>query len=355
MSAFREEERNSQEDKNSSQEVGIGTLAGIFQGILTSLADLSAATKSQSAAFESLHEDLLLHEDSSDEQKDSDSGKTSTVDPTRVVTALLASSSDGVNSQPTTSQASSDTEQKSDLLDSLTQAFISSVKKSPPIATQIADLIDNILSGKLSADTAKERGEKYFPPENCSRVGTVTVNEEIWDLLSRRAKTVDLAFQRVQDTLTQGLSSLALLADKLAKDAQTNTTICAKDVLQHVMDSLVLISQANWSLNMKRRELIKPDLESPFTKLCKPEIAPTTKLFGDDLSKQLKELTEVSRVGKQLQKKAPEQKRFYQKPYDRPRHTSNRKTIMGKKPFLAYGRATFQSGTSHKKSNQKSH
>ena len=60
MSAFREEERNSQEDKNSSQEVGIGTLAGILQGIQTSLADLSAATKSQSAAFQSLHEDLLL-------------------------------------------------------------------------------------------------------------------------------------------------------------------------------------------------------------------------------------------------------------------------------------------------------
>lgn len=135
MSAFREEERNSQEDKNSSQEVGIGTLGGIFQGILISLADLSAATKSQSADFESLHEDLLLHEDSSDEHKDSDSGKTSTVDPTRVVTALLASSSDGVNSQPTTSQASSDTEKKSDFLDSLTEAFISSVKKSPPIAT----------------------------------------------------------------------------------------------------------------------------------------------------------------------------------------------------------------------------
>ena len=242
MSASREDERNSQEDKNSSQEVGIGALAGILQGIQ---ADLSAATKSQSAAFQSLHEDLLLREDSSEEHKDNDSGETSTVDPTNVVTALLASSGDGVNCQPTTSQASSNTEQKSDLLDSLTQAFISSVKKSPPIATQIADLIDNILSGKLSADTAKERGEKYFPPENCSRVGTVTVNEEIWDLLSRRAKTVDLAFQRVQDTLTQGLSSLALLADKLAKDAQTNTTICAKDVLQHVMDSLVLISQAN--------------------------------------------------------------------------------------------------------------
>ena len=87
-----------------------------MQGIQTSLADLSAATKSQSAAFQSLHEDLLLREDSSDEHKDNDSGETSTVDPIRVVTALLASSSDGVNSQTTTRQASSDTEQKSDYL-----------------------------------------------------------------------------------------------------------------------------------------------------------------------------------------------------------------------------------------------
>ena len=75
---------------------------------------------------------------------------------------------------------------------------------------------------------------------------------------------------------------------------------------------------------MKRRELSKLDLESPFTKLFKPEIASTIKLFGDGLSKQLKELTKVSRVGKQLQKKAPEQKRFYQKPHDLPRHTPNR-------------------------------
>ena len=124
----------------------------------------------------------------------------------------------------------------------------------------------------------------------------------------RRSKTVDLTFQRVQDTLIQGLSSLALLADKLAKDAHTNTTISAKDVLQHVMDSLVLISLANWSLNMKRRELIKPDLESPFTRLCKPEIAPTTKLFGDDLSKQRTDRGKSS--GKTIAKERPRTETF---------------------------------------------
>ena len=80
------------------------------------------------------------------------------------------------------------------------------------------------------------------------------------------------------------------------------------DVMHHVMDSLVLVTHANWSLNMKRRELIKPDVNPPFTRLCKPKIAPTTKFLGDDLQKHLKEMTDVSRMGKQLRKKPLEQR-----------------------------------------------
>ena len=114
------------------------------------------------------------------------------------------------------------------------------------------------------------------------------------------------------------------------------------------MDSLVLVAQANWSLIMKWQELIKPDLEPPFTRLCKPDIAPTTKLFGDELSKQLKEMTEVSQVGKQLQKKAPEEKRHFQKPCDRPRSRKGSTMTTGSL-FLGYKCATFQPGMSHMK------
>ena len=222
MSFQREEDRNTQENTVLSQDSGIGSLAGILAGIQTSLADLSAASKSQTAAFQALHEDLLVQEDTGEETEGND-GASHTVDPNCVVTALLDSSENGAIQPP--GQESSDTEPKTDLLDSLTQAFISSEKKSPAIASKIADLIDSLLSGNLSAETAKERGEKYLPPENCNRVCTVTVNEEIWDLLPRRDRTVDLAFQRVQDTLIQGVSSLALLADKLAKDVQSKSPL----------------------------------------------------------------------------------------------------------------------------------
>ena len=108
-----------------------------------------------------------------------------------------------------------------------------------------------------------------------------------------------------------------MLADKLANNAKNSKTIDIAEILHHVIDSLVLVSQANWSLNMKRREQIKP----------------TTKLFGDDLPKQLKDMTDVTRVGKQLQKKTAHQKPHYHKPYDRSQPNFNKKHP-NRKPFL---------------------
>ena len=114
------------------------------------------------------------------------------------------------------------------------------------------------------------------------------VNEEIWDLLSRKNRSEDLAFQCVQEPLVHALSSLTILADRLFKDIQSAKTVDAQETLTHLMDSIALFGHANWKLNKKRREIIKPDLNPPYTRLCKKEIKAVTKLFGDDLFKHLK-------------------------------------------------------------------
>ena len=75
-----------------------------------------------------------------------------------------------------------------------------------------------------------------------------------------------------------------------------------RETLTHVMDSIALFGHANWKLNINQREIIKPDLNPPYTRLCKEDIKPTTKLFDDDLSKHLKEMFEVKRAGQQMQK-----------------------------------------------------
>jgi len=56
---------------------------------------------------------------------------------------------------------------------------------------------------------------------------------------------VDLAFQRVQETLLQGLSAFTNLAGKLVKDITDGKTPDTRQVLDHVMDSVALLSNTN--------------------------------------------------------------------------------------------------------------
>ena len=120
-----------------------------------------------------------------------------------------------------------------DFLDSLTQALLPNSKKSPDIEEKIAILVNNILTGELSQDLVKERGEKYPPPANCKYLTPAMVNEEIWDLLSRKNRSVDLASQRVQEPLIHGLSLLTILADRLFKDIQSAKTVVGRETLTH--------------------------------------------------------------------------------------------------------------------------
>ena len=87
--------------------------------------------------------------------------------------------------------------------------------------------------------------------------------------MSRKTRCVDLAFQRTQEPLIQGLSALTNLAGNLVSAIQQGKTPETHQVLDKVMDSITILSHANWKLNMKRRELIKPDLNPAYTRLCK--------------------------------------------------------------------------------------
>ena len=266
----------------------------------------------------------------------------------------MAKSADGQDQRSTTEQ---------DIIDSLTQALKSKTKKSSPIDAKIASLVDDILTGDLSDDMAREKGEKYPPPENCKHLQAITINEEIWDVMSRKNKSIDLAFQKVQEPLVEGLSALAILSDHLVKDVQSSKTTNTREVLNQVMDAIAILGNANWTLNMKRREIIKPELNPPYTRLCKEEIKPSQKLFGDDLSKHLKEMTDAKRAGQQMQKssqsgKSYKQKGHRSKPHDRP-STSSTHTWQGhsqknyKRSFLGYGRASTQTNQKKNNNNQK--
>ena len=295
-----------------------------------------------------MKEDILLCS-GDDDTEDTPAMDDNTSDNALDIAATLNNVLDSSDNRNTTSVKSPESGSQSALVDSLTQAFTTSKVTSPAIEGKIAELIDNMLIGGLSAETVKERVEKHPPPENCKFLAVTMVNEEIWELLPRKSRAVDLAFQRVQEPLLQGISALTKLAGKLVKDINDGKTPDTRHVLDHVMDSVAMLGNTNWKLNMKRRELIKPELNSPYTRLCKEDITLSTKLFGDDLSKHLKDMSEAKKAGQQMQKlysnssnrgAVHSQKRNFNrfKPYhyDRTRGSGNKST--NRQTFLGQGR-----------------
>lgn len=53
---------------------------------------------------------------------------------------------------------------------------------------------------------------------------------------------------------------------------------------------------------MKRRELIKPYINPYYTRFWKDKIKTSTKSFGDDLSRYVKEISEVKRAAQEIKK-----------------------------------------------------
>ena len=151
---------------------------------LGSLTQLVEVSKAQTKAFNSLREDVLLQPDPDEEIEEGALDKTSNSLDLTAATNQLLDSSNGQSPNP----APSDSGSKNDLLDSLTQALLSTSKKPPDIEGKIAALVDDILTGEPSQDLVKERGEKYPPSANCKYLTPTLVNEEIWDLLTRKTR-----------------------------------------------------------------------------------------------------------------------------------------------------------------------
>ncbi|XP_028417149.1 uncharacterized protein LOC114541424 [Dendronephthya gigantea] len=339
-------------------------MADVLQGLQASLMKLATASEKQTvasekqaAAIESLREDILLNTvdptvtNVDEEQIESDIVIDASLDINNTLANVLdttcVATSDKDMSQDSVAP---DSGPQSEFLESLTQAFIPTAQKSPAIESKIAQLIDNMLIGDLSPATVQERVDKYPPPANCEYLTLTTVNEEIWDLMSRKTRSVDLAFQRTQEPLIQGLSVLTNLAGNLVSAIQQGKTPETRQILDKVMDSIAILSHANWKLNMKRRELIKPDLNPPYTRLCKEEIKPSSKLFGEDLPKHMKDMAEAKKVGQQMQKpstsRPPSQNRYTAKSYKpkfvRPKPYDRASNTFSRRPFLGQGRASTQ-------------
>lgn len=184
------------------------------------------------------------------------------------------------------------------------------VPTGPAIDDELAKCLSYMLKNKLAEKPVQDVIDKYDTPTNCKEMMTPKVNAPIWEGLKPNARSNDLKLQKIQKTLLAGLIAFT-------KGAKMH------GLSQEGQDALTCLTVANFELNMMRRDLIKPGLNARLAQLCKPTVAITSNLFGDELSKSIKDLHEVHKATDQVNR------RF--SPYNRRgSYRSNRGRFLGR-------------------------
>ena len=152
----------------------------------------------------------------------------------------------------------------------------------PKVRDEIADGLTVMLSERLGAENMEKIMDKYPTPENVPGLVVPKVNPHIWENIPAKTKSRDLRIQKLQKPLVKGIIALTnqMNADPTSEQEET----------------LALLTHANYELNLFRREAIKPDLTPRFQTLCRPSVKVTEHLFGEDLSKVVKDMSEQQKT-----------------------------------------------------------
>ena len=103
--------------------------------------------------------------------------------------------------------------------------------------------------------------------------------------------------QRVQTALVKGTTNMALIADLLLKHSNEIPQELDEQIWKLNEDSLVCLGAANWELVQRRREAFtEPQISRHYSILCAQQSPYTDMLFGDNITKQIKYITDDNKV-----------------------------------------------------------
>ena len=238
---------------------------------------------------------------------------------------------------------------------------IKSDQSGPPVKQELADLVSKMIKEGIIDDKLADKIKNYPRPQNCEALTKVTVNKLIWEKMTPSPRSQDVKLQKVQTNLIAGVSAVVKSVDKLLDLPDIND-----EIIRGLVDGISLFAMANREVNLRRREHIRPELNQSYRHLCSSSLPVTSELFGDDVSKQVKELTEVNRVGRRISGRPQAQGNHYNSNFgtnfgnDRPRGHYNRPygrghsgqyrgrgNFSGKRPFL-YNKSNKRRDDQHK-------
>lgn len=190
------------------------------------------------------------------------------------------------------------------VLQKLKEEASSEEPKGPKIDDDLAENVTKFMRNKPEEAKVKAVYEKYRPPENCPGLEQVKVNELVWRKISHDARTNDLKFQRVHLSLIKGVTAFVQCWDTLLASYDAEQGTLPVEAFDNITDGAIhalrAFGAANYELNMRRREMIRPAIVTDFNIVCSTSAPFTSLLFGEDVEKTFKDIADVNRLTNQV-------------------------------------------------------
>ena len=171
---------------------------------------------------------------------------------------------------------------------------------APSLSEDMATMVRKCAREKTSEEAAKllqDKDAEYGVPGNCTELAVPWVEDLVWDQLDMQTRTRDAALQGLHQRLLRVLTAVAQAMDAIvARDEERHY----ESEVRTLSDAIRFIGPTNVDLCIKRRELIKPALNSEFKRICSASTPITDNLFGDNLPQQVKDVVETNRLKHKL-------------------------------------------------------
>ncbi len=182
--------------------------------------------------------------------------------------------------------------------DSRFAAALAKYKKSKektvePVADDIAELANESFAQGVDKDKLKTLLDAIHRPENCKYLTEVRVNELIWNLLSQTTKSFDEKLQLIQTSLAKAGVTLVNMLHMI--DSPGRLALIDK-IIDTGNDGLILLGMAYHLLCLRRRELMRPDVDWRYGHLCSTNIQHSSLLFGDSVEEEIKKIGDTNKV-----------------------------------------------------------
>ena len=182
----------------------------------------------------------------------------------------------------------------------LAQSWVNDDDIGPEVSEQLAKVLNNMLTKKLSADKLKNMIEENAPPSNVELLQPPRVTEIVWNTLNENAKSTDVKVKKIQLRITRGMTIIARLIDVLLSCKRDGTAPDINQCLDKALHAFAMLSSGNLELSLRRREQMRGDLNPRFARLCYPSTPVTTDLFGGEVKNLVEDIRKSHQLGAHL-------------------------------------------------------